>query len=156
VLGNAHNHLRNKMELKSIWFLVFLTLATTFDAKFICSKSTYCTIILWAPWSDCSSGCGQGIRYRLPGMCCPEGVTVDTIFEECAVNVCNMTEREYNQTEVCRETDKCPTGITHNNCARSTVQNISIFKQMFYKCHVTGQSLPEGAAHKLTFTSVMI
>ncbi|XP_062577029.1 uncharacterized protein LOC134238929 [Saccostrea cucullata] len=45
----------------------------------------------------------------MPGMCCPNGVTVETIFEECAVKLCNMTESDYNQTEVCQSADKCST-----------------------------------------------
>ncbi|XP_052717439.1 uncharacterized protein LOC128189745 [Crassostrea angulata] len=95
---------------KELTFVLFLTVLI-FRSYCIppCTASRYCQILIWGPWSSCSSGCGQGVRSRLPGLCCPRGVTAQTIFQECAVKRCNMTESEYNQTDTCLSTDTCIT-----------------------------------------------
>ena len=77
-----------------------------------CSSANYCEVLIWGPWSTCSTGCGRGLRHRLPGLCCPKGVTAQTIYAECAVKLCNMTEGDYNQTVTCSSTLGCTSGRT--------------------------------------------
>ena len=70
------------------------------------NKYVYCEWVSWQKWSECSNDCGQGIRTRIQGICCPPGVTLENI-DSCIVGLCNDTMDKFRQNETCTSTDKC-------------------------------------------------
>nr|XP_022344503.1 uncharacterized protein LOC111137353 [Crassostrea virginica] len=104
------------------------------------SSANYCEVLIWGPWSTCSNGCGRGLRHRLPGLCCPKGVTAQTIYDECAVKLCNMTEGDYNQTGACSSTLGCTSATPETT---QTTLPIAVSSIITTKATTLGTASPE-------------
>ena len=73
-------------------------------------KYKYCEWVAWAPWSECSEGCGNGTRVRLNSICCPPGYTLQNI-SHCIENVCKDSYVKFTEEEGCASSGLCPTSM---------------------------------------------